>query len=179
MTDAVPRRSCAPDQWRATLQELRDGGFDTFDFLTAVDETDREEEPGFDLVVHLYDHSGEHLREVLVTTRVADGQSVESITDLWRGAAWHERETREMFGIDFDGFEDAAGMAMRPLLLPEGFEGTPLRKSFVLAARASKPWPGAKDPSDRLVGGKEPAKPRRPRRKVLPPGVPPESWGPR
>ncbi len=37
---------------------------------------------------------------------------------------------------------------LRPLLLPEGFEGTPLRKSFVLAARASKPWPGAKEPGE-------------------------------
>ena len=72
-----------------------------------------------------------------------------------RGAAWHERETHEMFGIDFDGFEDGTGLGLRPLLLPEGFEGTPLRKSFVLAARASKAWPGAKEP------GESDARPRR------------------
>ena len=53
-----------------------------------------------------------------------------------------------MFGIDFDGFDDGTGLGLRPLLLPEGFEGTPLRKSFVLAARASKAWPGAKEPGE-------------------------------
>ena len=53
-----------------------------------------------------------------------------------------------MFGIDFAGFDDGTGLGLRPLLLPEGFEGTPLRKSFVLAARASKPWPGAKEPGE-------------------------------
>ena len=80
-----------------------------------------------------------------------------------------------MFGIDFEGFDDGTGLGLRPLLLPEGFEGTPLRKSFVLAARASKPWPGAKEP------GESDAHPTRSpsRRKLLPPGVPDLSWGPR
>ena len=53
-----------------------------------------------------------------------------------------------MFGIDFAGFDDGTGLGLRPLLLPDGFEGTPLRKSFVLAARASKAWPGAKEPGE-------------------------------
>jgi NADH-quinone oxidoreductase subunit C len=85
--------------------------------------------------------------------------------------AWHERETFEMFGVDFTGFDDGTELALRPLLLPDGFEGTPLRKSFVLAARAAKAWPGAKDPAD--SGAKAPS-----RRKTLPPGVPDPSWGP-
>jgi NADH-quinone oxidoreductase subunit C len=63
-----------------------------------------------------------------------------------------------------------------PLLLPDGFEGNPLRKEFVLAARAAKTWPGAKEPgeSDRDTAA-APA-----RRRMLPPGVPdPQTWGPR
>jgi hypothetical protein len=63
-----------------------------------------------------------------------------------------------------------------PLLLPDGFEGHPLRKDFVLAARAAKAWPGAKEPgeSDADVHS-SPG-----RRKTRPPGVPdPETWGPR
>ena len=78
-----------------------------------------------------------------------------------------------MFGLDFDGFDDGTGLGLRPLLLPDGFEGTPLRKSFVLAARASKPWPGAKEP-----GESEHAKPTG-RRRVSAPGVPDPEWGPR
>ena len=46
---------------------------------------------------------------------------------------------------------------MRPLLLPDGFEGTPLRKSFQLAARASKPWPGGKEPGEGHESAKPPA----------------------
>ncbi|WP_311197743.1 hypothetical protein [Ornithinimicrobium sp. INDO-MA30-4] len=83
-----------------------------------------------------------------------------------------------MFGTDFSGFSDELGAGLRPLLLPDGFEGTPLAKSFVLAARASKPWPGAKEPGE---GGPQnpgaPAKKPTRRRKVLPPGVPDPSWG--
>ena len=88
---------------------------------------------------------------------------------MFRGAAWHERETYEMFGIVFAGHED-----LRPLLLPEGFEGRPLRKDFVLAARVGKPWPGAKEPGE-SEGERQPT-----RRRMLPPGVPdPAAWGPR
>jgi NADH-quinone oxidoreductase subunit C len=62
-------------------------------------------------------------------------------------------------------------------LLPNGFEGTPLRKSFVLAARASKAWPGAKEPGE---GGDAPAKTGPPsRKKAGAMGVPDSTWGPR
>jgi NADH-quinone oxidoreductase subunit C len=116
-------------------------------------------------------------------TRVPIGEAAGSATGVFAGAAWHERETHEMFGIDFDGFDDGSGLGLRPLLLPNGFEGTPLRKSFVLASRASKAWPGAKEPGEGSGEGGPPAegshasKPGR--RKVGPPGVPDTSWGPR
>ncbi len=70
---------------------------------------------------------------------------VDTVTGIYPGAAWHERETHEMFGQGFTGFVDGTGLGLRPLLLPDGFEGTPLRKSFVLAARATRPWPGGKE----------------------------------
>jgi NADH-quinone oxidoreductase subunit C len=109
----------------------------------------------------------------MIRTRVPEGASLASITGVFRGAAWHERETHEMFGLAFDGFDDGTGLGLRPLLLPDGFEGTPLRKSFVLAARASKAWPGAKEP-----GESEHTKPTG-RRRVSAPGVPDPQWGPR
>ena len=110
------------------------------------------------------------------------GESAASATGLWPGAAWHERETHEMFGIDFEGFDDGTGLGLRPLLLPNGFEGTPLRKSFVLAARASKAWPGAKEPGEGAPShaGPHSDKPEKPgRRKITAPGVPDITWGPR
>jgi NADH:ubiquinone oxidoreductase subunit C len=110
--------------------------FDFFDFLTAVD---REEE-GFELVVEVASlRLGHRLRLKALLPR--DDPRAPSLTRVWAGANWHERETAEMFGITFEGHPNLA-----KLLLPEEFEGYPLRKEFTLAAREAKPWPGAKEP---------------------------------
>jgi NADH-quinone oxidoreductase subunit C len=171
------------DRWHDALAFARDElGLDFFDWLSAVDQLDADP-AGLDVVAHLVQApGGDHepagadgLVRVLVRTRVPEGTPLASVTDLWPGAAWHERETFEMFGLDFTGFDDGTGLGLRPLLLPEGFEGTPLRKSFVLAARASKPWPGAKEPGESDAHGTGSPS----RRKLLPPGVPPATWGPR
>jgi NADH-quinone oxidoreductase subunit C len=61
-------------------------------------------------------------------------------TRTYAGAAWHEREAWEMFGITFDGNPD-----QRHIYLPTEFEGHPLRKEFPLLARVVKPWPGIVD----------------------------------
>jgi NADH-quinone oxidoreductase subunit C len=155
----------APD-WVAALAYARDElGCTYFDWLSAVDELAE----GFAVVAHVWALPAQRL---LLRTRVpSQAPRLDTATGIFRGASWHERETREMFGIEFAGHPDPA-----PLLLPEGFEGHPLRKSFVLAARAAKAWPGAKEPgeSDADVHTASPG-----RRKTLPPGVPDPSWGPR
>ena len=69
-----------------------------------------------------------------------EAPSVDSITELYRGADWHERETWEMYGFDFVGHP-----SLRHLYLPGEFEGFPLRKDFPLLAREVKPWPGLVD----------------------------------
>jgi NADH-quinone oxidoreductase subunit C len=177
-----------PERWHDAMAAARDTlGLDYFDWLSGVDEP-AAEPAAVDVVAHLVvsTSGGEGIGEsaglvrLLLRTRVPTGDlTLASVTDLWPGAAWHERETNEMFGIGFTGFEDGARsvdgepLGLRPLLLPDGFEGTPLRKSFVLAARASKPWPGAKEPGESDTA----ASPSR--RKMLPPGVPDAEWGPR
>jgi NADH-quinone oxidoreductase subunit C len=170
----LERREVPADAWLGAVTEARDAAYTFFDWLTAVDQSDQAADPGLDVVCHLMDGSTpKALRRMLIRTRVPAGQPIASITGVFRGAAWHERETHEMFGLDFEGFDDGTGLGLRPLLLPDGFEGTPLRKSFVLAARASKPWPGAKEP-----GESEHSKPTG-RRRVSAPGVPDTEWGPR
>jgi len=177
-SSAQPCLDVAPEEWVRGAAELRDAGFTFFDWLTAVDETDRAENPGFDIVCHLYDTSRRGaIRDHLLRTRLPEGGAVDSLTSLFAGAAWHEREMHEMFGIDVAGFDDGTGLGLRPLLLPNGFEGHPLRKSFVLAARASKAWPGAKEPGE--GGESKPGRPSGARRKVSAPGVPGPEWGPR
>lgn len=152
-------RMVEPESWRESLAALKADGYTFFDWLSAVDEED-----GVRLVAHLlrqdpWDH-------LLVATVLDAGATAQSVVEVFAGAAWHERETHEMFGLAFDGEAPA------PLLLPDGFEGHPLRKDFVLASRVVKPWPGAKEPgeSEHEVAGKSPG-----RRRVKPPGVP-DDW---
>ena len=157
-----------PSSWVDALGYARDElDLTYFDWLTAVDQTDAEDTPGFDVVAHLW--AVDRREHLFVRTRVPAGASLGTATGVFAGASWHERETYEMFGVVFDGHPNLV-----PLLLPDGFEGNPLRKDFVLAARAAKAWPGAKEPGESDAGG-PPS-----RRKTRPPGVPdPEVWGPR
>jgi NADH-quinone oxidoreductase subunit C len=69
-----------------------------------------------------------------------DAPSIPSLTEFIGGAAWHEREAHEMFGIDFVGNENLA-----PLYLTDEFVGHPLLKSYPLISREVKPWPGDVD----------------------------------
>jgi NADH-quinone oxidoreductase subunit C len=108
-----------------------------FDWLSAVDEAG-----GCAVVCHLY--SPAHRHHVRLRTRTDDARPVPTLTAVFRGADWHERETHEMFGVAFTG--DAH---RRSLLLPDGFAGRPLRKDFPLTSRLVKPWPGLVEPDGR------------------------------
>jgi NADH-quinone oxidoreductase subunit C len=125
----------APQRYRELIQTLRDDSEFACDFLDFVGGVDRGEE-GFDVVVQLYSTRRHHQVRVKLA---AEGEDpvVPTISDLYPGANWHERETWELFGIRFDGHPQLV-----KLLLPEQFEGYPLRKDFPLTTRLAKPWPG-------------------------------------
>ena len=74
------------------------------------------------------------------TVLPASGASIPTLTGVYGGANWHEREAMEMFDIAFEGHPQP-----EKLYLPSGFEGHPLRKSFPLLSREVKPWPGTVD----------------------------------
>ena len=162
-----------PEQWVDTLTAARDElGADFLDWLTAVDEL----EAGYLVAAFVASTVARgpgrlgQAQGLIVRTRVpkdaAQGARLDTAIGVYRGAAWHERETFEMFGIEFLGHEN-----LRPLLLPDGFEGHPLRKDFVLASRVAKAWPGAKEPGESEHTAASPG-----RRRMLPPGVPGEEW---
>jgi NADH-quinone oxidoreductase subunit C len=75
--------------------------------------------------------------------------TIQSISDLYAGADWHEREAWEFYGFDFTGHP-----GLRHIYLPTEFEGWPGRKDFPLLAREVKPWPGLVD-VEPLPGGGE------------------------
>ena len=159
------------DRWVDAVRLARDAlGCTFFDWLSAVDELD----DGFRVVCHLAGRRTGGVEHLVVRTLVPRARPVvASVSAVFAGARWHERETREMFGIDFT--EDGDVLTLEPLLLPDEFEGHPLRKEFVLASRVARPWPGAKEPgeSDALLRS------GRSRRRARPPGVPGPAWGPR
>jgi len=103
-------------------QHLRDEEkFDLLSDLTAVDWPKREKR--FDVILNLYSFAkNERLR---VKAHAADGEQVPSVTSVWSTANWLEREAFDMFGIVFAGHPD-----LRRILLPEGWQGYPLRKDY-------------------------------------------------
>jgi NADH-quinone oxidoreductase subunit C len=102
-----------------------------FDFLadlTAVDYLGKKE-PRFEAVYHLL--SLQSHRRIRVKVPVPEDQpEVDSLTPLWKGANWLEREVWDMFGIRFRGHPD-----LRRILLYEEFRGYPLRKDYPVNQR--------------------------------------------
>ncbi len=106
-----------------------DFGFEHCSLITAIDN-----QPQFELVYHfsaingsvfVQDSPAAVMAEIHIFLE-RDTPTVESVSDLWFGANWHEREAFDLMGIYFIGHPD-----LRRVLLPEGFAGHPLRKDYV------------------------------------------------
>lgn len=148
--------SCSPDRLAGVVTTLQtaDGiRCEYFTFLSGVDRTefggeDPAKHGGLEVLIHLY--SPDHVIHVNIHVPIdLDDPICPTITDVFHGALWHERETHEMFGIDFEGHPKLVN-----LYLPEDFVGNPMRRSFKLPSRNIKDWPGAKDPEEAAAGGR-------------------------
>ncbi len=129
--------------WREQMLQARSDGFDVLDWLSARDDA------GAVTITACLIQSAAPQRTMLVHAPAP----VPSVADLFPSAAWHERETAEMFGVAFEAAADT-----RNLLLPPR-AGPALRKDVPLPPRIEAPWPGAVDPA-------------KPRRRQDPPGTP-------
>jgi NADH-quinone oxidoreductase subunit C len=115
------------------LRDDPDLGFDLLESVTGVDRLRLPDaRPRFEVVYHVY--SVAHKRRLRLKVRVEDGEAVPSVTGVWETANWHEREVFDMFGVPFEGHPD-----LRRLLMPEDWEGHPLRKDYPVES-APKWW---------------------------------------
>lgn len=107
----------------AALDAAVGEGFTVLTDLTAIDR--HPAVPRFE-IVYLLTSYAERAR-VRLKVRVADGDAVPSATGRWPGANWLEREVFDLFGIRFVGHPD-----LTRILLPDDWEGHPLRKDYAL-----------------------------------------------
>lgn len=107
--------------------------------LCGVDYLGRKE-PRFEVVYQLYSIS--HRHTIRIRAEVPeDDPVIDSVSAIWDGANWHERECYDMFGIRFNGHPD-----LRRILMPEDWEGYPLRKDYPLKSDLGKrEWKGLKE----------------------------------
>lgn len=120
----APYLQIVPEQWRDVAVYLRDEAQLKFDALMCL--TGFDKGPGQVLGVIYSLHSMEHNHKLEVRIEVPrDGGIVPSVAQIWRTADWHEREAYDLFGITFADHPDH-----RRMLLPDDWEGHPLRKDY-------------------------------------------------
>ncbi len=119
----LPVMTVEPTTWKAVAQQLRNDGSLQFDFLSFV--TCIDWKTHVTMVYQLESTTWRHNLSVKITLPAADPE-VETVSDVWPGANFHEREVYELFGVNFLNHPD-----LRLLILPDGWEGkNPLRKDF-------------------------------------------------
>ncbi|MEX2263234.1 MAG: NADH-quinone oxidoreductase subunit C [Bryobacteraceae bacterium] len=112
----------APDRIVSICGYLKAGqAFVRLSGVTAVDRYPAE--PRFEVVYHL--HCLERSERLRLKCRLQTGAPIESVTGVWRSADWYEREVFDLFGIRFLNHPD-----LRRIMLPEEWEGHPLRKDY-------------------------------------------------
>ena len=132
-TWAVLRR----EKLAAICRFLKDDPDISMDYLIDVTAVDwLPASPRFEVVYHL--HSIKHTHRLRLKVPLEeDDATLPSVDGIWKTACWHERETYDLFGIKFDGNSD-----LRRILMPDDWEGHPLRKDYPLEGTEwqFKPW---------------------------------------
>lgn len=112
-----------PGEWRFMAEQLRNDSSLLFDYLFCL--TCIDWKTHLTMVYHLDSTKFRHI-VVIKSKLAADNPVIETVTDIWKTADFHEREVYEMFGVNFRGHPD-----LRLLILPDGWEGKrPMLKNF-------------------------------------------------
>lgn len=116
-----------PKDLTAVCRHLRNHEPFSMDYVANLTAVDYPNEHRMDVVYHLYSMRHKHGPIALRVTLNRDNPVVASVTPLWRGAEFQEREAYDLFGVRFEGHPD-----LRRILMWEGFKGHPLRKDYVV-----------------------------------------------
>ncbi|MBN2496631.1 MAG: NADH-quinone oxidoreductase subunit C [Deltaproteobacteria bacterium] len=119
-----PFAALPADGWHAACLAVRDDPALGFDFLRSLSGVDRPADDRIEVVAHLFSYKHRHAL-VLKTHTGRDGGALPSIHDVWPAAEWYEREIFDLLGVRFEGHRD-----LRRLLMPEDWQGHPLRKDY-------------------------------------------------
>lgn len=130
LTVSIPKKDFL--ELMTFLKQDADLSFDYLTDVTGVDYLKQEREPRFDLVYHLYSFKNNQRLRVRLGVSEED-LDVPTMSEVWKAALWLEREAFEMFGFNFVGHPD-----LRRLLLPDVFDGFPLRKDYPLRGRGER-----------------------------------------
>lgn len=109
-------------------QRMRDRGFNRISAITTVDWYPAE--PRFEIVYHLHllptsPQGGNHERLRLKCRVSGESPEIDSVTSIWNGANWYEREVFDLFGVRFRNHPN-----LIRIMMPDYWEGHPLRKDF-------------------------------------------------
>lgn len=115
------------DQLVRVLSEKRDAGFKVLMDLSAVDYL----YPTARTKVFYLLHNPANFSRVRIEVFVARGESLPSVTSLWEGANWYERELYDLFGVLFDDHPN-----LERILMPDDWTGHPLRRDYPLTEEA-------------------------------------------
>jgi NADH-quinone oxidoreductase subunit C len=117
----------APEKLREALGRLRQDPRLAMEQLSIVSGVDRGE--WIEVVYHLFSYTHNHAATIKAKLDPQNPE-VDSVVDLWGAAEWHERETFDLVGIRFRGHP-----GLRRILLPEDWEGHPLRRDYIQPER--------------------------------------------
>ena len=112
-----------PEEYKSLVESIKSDGFEMMVDLTVVDWF-RKKEPRFEVVVQFLSTSLNSRKTVKVFVN-DEGLTLSSITDLYPSANFYEREAFDMFGIVFENHPD-----LTRILMPDDWEGHPLRKNY-------------------------------------------------
>lgn len=105
------------------LKNAPDPGFEVLMDLTGVDYL----EPAKRTKVVYWLHNPTNYERVRIVLYAGRGEAIPSVTDLWEGADWYERELYDLFGVRFEGHPD-----LKRILMPDDWRGHPLRRDYAL-----------------------------------------------